>query len=226
MQMNLTKPFQYSYTIFNDVYEIDNNIDYIGSFSFFGSQTLKNLVVPKNVIQIDNRAFGQCKNLKDVYFNKDAKTILKDGVFHKCVNLTNIHLPHNLEYISGELFRDCSNISHISLPHTIQYIGMDAFSKCINLQKILIPKSCIKIEKFAFFSCMNLSELTIISNNLTIDENAFALCKNLKTIKIIGNIKHIDNTAFIGCLNLTKIISTQDMQKFKDAFKTCINLKF
>ena len=66
---------------------IPDGIDYIGSYSFCGCESLKSIIIPKTVQKICNGAFAGCKDLTDFYVSKQTSNIDEDlfigiGVFN------------------------------------------------------------------------------------------------------------------------------------------------
>ena len=71
----------------------------------FKGQNVCKVVVPKSVEEIQSEAFCECRNLKEVVFEKGSglKTIGKSA-FQSCINLKRICFPEGLESIGQYCF--------------------------------------------------------------------------------------------------------------------------
>ena len=86
--------------------------------------------VPNRVKEIQNNAFRNCKNLKEVVF--EARSVLKkigNYAFDGCKNLRNIRLPDGLETIGVYCFSGCG-LEEVVLPASVKSVGPCAFSRC------------------------------------------------------------------------------------------------
>jgi hypothetical protein len=70
-------------------YEIDEEIDEIGSLSFAGCEKITKITIPESVAYIHNDAFVGCNELNSVFF-KGAKTHIEEGAFNGCSSLSSI----------------------------------------------------------------------------------------------------------------------------------------
>ena len=98
---------------------------------------------------ITERAFEGCSNLKEI---KLPKYLIDTGwyAFYDCSNLTDIKLPFSVKQISNS-FRGCSSLVSITLGRRVQSIGVQSFYLCGNLKEVhcmgTIPPDC-KLESF------------------------------------------------------------------------------
>ena len=104
-------------------------------------------------------------------------------------------------------FQNCENLTEISLPDTLEAIGEDAFRGCTALRGVRIPDQVLFIGKHAFSGCSNL-EAVCISNNLQhFGTDALDGCSRLHYIYFLGNFpewtglyrEFIDPTVVISC---------------------------
>ena len=75
--------------------------------------------IPKSVTKIEDSAFEDCKNLKEVVFEEGSK----------------------LEEIGCNCFQDC-RLEKITLPKAFNKISDNAFSGCDYLNKIYVEDGC------------------------------------------------------------------------------------
>lgn len=98
---------------------------------------------------ITERAFEGCSNLKEI---KLPKYLIDTGwyAFYDCSNLTDIKLPFSVKQISNS-FRGCSSLVSITLGRRVQSIDVQSFYLCGNLKEVhcmgTIPPDC-KLESF------------------------------------------------------------------------------
>ena len=71
------------------------------------------LTIPKDVDEIGDYAFRDCKELKKVIFSD------------------------NVEYIWPGAFQNCSNLKKVKIPESVKIIGAGAFQGCYNATIIL-----------------------------------------------------------------------------------------
>ena len=200
--------------------EIDGiKVEIIGSEAFADNTNIKSVVIPKNIIKIEDSAFNGCTNLANVTFNEGLKELgtsvfsntaietitipsslevvadnqFLDGIFEN-TKLTTVNFAEGTKSVVGYLFKGCNSITNIAFPETIESIGNYAFYECSGFEKIDIP-----------------------SNIVTIGERAFSCCENLKTVKLNEGLKELGAGAFSDTAietitipsSLEKVVSNQ-----------------
>ena len=83
--------------------ELPSTLAYIGNNAFRGCIHLKEIVIPENVKEIGSSAFEGCSSLKKVIFQGDSLR-LGARAFANCSALTDIKLPANCDYPTGNYF--------------------------------------------------------------------------------------------------------------------------
>lgn len=174
---------------------------YLRSYAF--SRTgLKDVVIPKNVENIEADAFSRCIDLETVEFLSDA-TMLAENIFSDCENLISVQLPKNLPFVPDGAFSYCSSLRSIELPKSVSMIGNNAFVGCRALTAITVPKNVQSIGVSAFSSTTSLTEIrfgslseTGVSKLRTIGARAFEACFALLTITIPQSVTSIGEYAF------------------------------
>ena len=119
-----------------------HNVVKIGSHAFDESRnstngdTIKNLVIPEGIVEIEGWAFCKCDNLETVKL-PESLTTLDWQIFLGCEKLKTINIPHNLTSLSqGFLWN--TGIEEITIPENIEkFIGSE-FCGCKNLKKAFI----------------------------------------------------------------------------------------
>lgn len=127
---------------------------------FTGNTTVKKIIIPNSVFEIDMDAFSGCSALESVSIPNSVKEI-GNGAFASCVNLRQVELPFGLKTIANQLFDSCASLSYVHIPETVEKIESEAFYNCENLTKIRIPKSVKSIKSDAFSGCDYLEDIYV-----------------------------------------------------------------
>ena len=98
-------------------YHVDDDIKVIGGLAFYNNTTLKKIVLPESVEEIELYAFS-CDS---------------DN------SLTQVILPDSLKIIGIRAFNNCTSIEEIKRPQAVNFIGKEAFERWESWQKINIP---------------------------------------------------------------------------------------
>lgn len=114
--------------------------------------------VPKGVKEIDESAFAECRNLKEITVPDSVEKIGK-GAFRSCTGLAKITLPQYLGEIPDIAFGFCTQLKEIEIPEGVSTIGGEAFAFCTSLEKVTFPKRLTLIKSSAFSQCKNLKEI-------------------------------------------------------------------
>ena len=91
-----------------DVYKILDGVEK-NEKNAFKYCSVKNVIIPKTVIDIESEAFSECKLLES------------------------IDLPGSVQSISSRAFYSCSSLQTISRHDNVKFIGDGAFSNCTSL---------------------------------------------------------------------------------------------
>ncbi len=121
------------------VIELPNSITSIGYKAFYNS-TLKEIVIPESVTDIEEYAFGSCSKLTSVTIS-DGVTSIGNNAFSYCSSLTSITIPNSVTNIGSYAFRNCS-ITSITIPESVTYIGSYAFLSSTLTSIIWNAKNC------------------------------------------------------------------------------------
>lgn len=130
-------------------FKIKPDTQFMAEGCFYGCYDLKNIVIPKSIARISDKAFWQCKNLTNV--------TISDGVLE----------------IGDEAFYGCEKLRNISIPSSVNSIGNGAFECCTSLTSVMISNGVTRIESYAFLSCDNIKTIHIPDSISHIGEEAF-----------------------------------------------------
>ena len=85
-------------------FDMELELDHIGSYSFANCMYLTNVVLCKNIKTIDYGAFNDCINLKNIYLQNDQTLVtVNSSDFENCYGVI-VHVPISLfnEYIENK----------------------------------------------------------------------------------------------------------------------------
>ena len=116
--------------------------------------------------EAENIVFGECNfsgnnSIKELIL-PDSLTEIDTGLFYGYRELERVKLPENLKVIGESVFAH-STIKEIILPDSLEKIGAFAFYECHNLQEVAIPGKVTSIGNAAF-SGKGLQKITFYGN--------------------------------------------------------------
>ena len=97
--------------------------------AFSGNGRLQEVEIPETVIEIRDRAFCDCRKLKNMILHTGLKRI---GIkpFDFCLSLTSIILPDGVTEIGKDAFAYCEKLASVTIPQSVTAIGQGAFKAC------------------------------------------------------------------------------------------------
>jgi hypothetical protein len=116
---------------------LPSNLTHIPYMGVAECVKLPSITIPASVVEIEGRAFENCRMLSSVNFAEDgAVTTIGDWAFYNCHELTNITIPEGVTEIGHAAFYGCTYLTEITLPSTIQEVADNGFALCGKLQKM------------------------------------------------------------------------------------------
>ena len=188
--------------------DVFNNLESIKTFNFGdkvedipanlcqGCKGIASITIPKSVSSVGNKAFANCRGLKEVVWKAEYCTsthafdglpnissfTFSDGVkivpAYVCqylTGLTQIDLPETAESIGRSAFQGCQNLKSLSLCVEGKKVGVDAFEGCSSLSTI--HNSYKRIEYGYWFYCTDDSDITSYGHSGQFDDAVFQTCK-------------------------------------------------
>ena len=86
------------------------------------------IIIPKTVTVIYQKAFEFCKNLKGITLPENL-TVLRDAFSFS--GITEIIIPERITELYDNIFYGCYDLKNITLPDSVSKIGYRAFQNCI-----------------------------------------------------------------------------------------------
>ena len=126
------------------------------------------------------------ESLKKVVF-PSGLTEIDSSAFEDCINLGTISIPDSVKNINDSAFSGCTNMNGFSrLPSSIESLGSFAFWGCKNLKVDMVQPAKLRNLTTAFQES-GITGFTWNCNDINhVDLDAFAGCRNLKYINING----------------------------------------
>ncbi len=139
--------------------DIPQNVTIIGRAAFSHSG-LETIMVPENVVFMENSVFYGCVNLEFAYISTKINYI-PEYTFCGCSSFVGITMSPNVEMIGEWAFHN-TNFTELPMDlFPIKEIGRGAFSNCLSLEKVTLPDTLVKISEEAFRYSPNLTEISI-----------------------------------------------------------------
>lgn len=226
-----------------DTYKINESTKIIGKHSFYLCDGLKEIIIPKSVIKLENNPFSGCCHL-DLVNNSDYYHVIDKVIYDKdkksvigCLNSIEIDELKLLDVdrICRNSFWNCKGINKIILPKTLKTIGYNPFVGCSNIEFVsnnseyLVINNALYSENKRRLVCYPakyaIGEISLPDEVITLERGAFSGCNKLKSINL-HNVSIISKTCFTNCDSLEKIYCSDLVGYIGEwAFAHCKNLK-
>lgn len=195
---------------------IPDKVSYIGRTALYGMKNVKTITIGKGVKDISAYyIFGQCPNLKTVYWNairvKAQNSEVNHTSNHCMAGVETVVFGDEVEYVPSVIFRSTPTLTKVILGKNVKEIGEAAFRGDTGLKEIDLPEALEIIGKYAF--CESGLESVFIPENVK-DLGVWGLgTKALKQVILATKEVPEDGSSFI---NYSKdlIIYVPDMEKY------------
>ena len=192
----------------------DYNTVFIGGDAFKGNTSIRKVVIPEGVTEIQSSAFEGCTNLETVV------------------------LPETLNYIYQNAFRDCPNLTDVVLPENVVFVGAAAYSgsgrgtftgssaqydfRCFessSFEKISIPAGS-DLSAGSIFSSTQATEVTLPEDMEVLGEYAFANARGITRLDLPETLRTIGESAFVNMSGLPYITLPEGLEEIPN---NCFN---
>lgn len=193
-------------------------ISTINTLTFSECVNLKDVVLPKNLIEICDSAFFNCNKIEKINFPDTLKRIGAYS-FKGCISLKYIVL-NNVEEVKKYAFSN-TGITYVDMSTSkIDTIKYNTFSNTKKLNKVIFPKELKFIEKYAFTMCkLETLDYSKCIYEIKKDENAFYECNN--NYEFVNNENENNLSIVIQNVEEDKVFIT-DSDKYLTGYKTYI----
>lgn len=123
------------------------------------TKTLVAVYIPDSVTKITGGttgAFEGCKSLTTVVCGSGLVEI-GNRTFVNCLNLKYVTLREGLKKVGSYAFAGCENLETMVFPDSVETIGEACFQRCARMTSITFGKNTKKIGDFALYFCKNIS---------------------------------------------------------------------
>ena len=165
------------------------------------SEGLQVLILPDQVEEIGDDAFGWCYHLKSVTLPKGLKRI-GGGSFFGCEDLEEISLPEGLLQIGQSAFLNCKNLPAITIPDSVTSIGKTAFKRCDGFHSFIVPDGVTELGSGALKECYYLKSVVIGSGVTELENELFCGCQSLEHLELPEALSNVGYDAFEECYSL------------------------
>lgn len=202
---------------------IPRGITSIGTYGFYGCNSLKAIIIPDGVTQINEYAFDSAKvNVLSIpdgvaTYGKYAfqKTKIQRLVYPRGSTsayqyifteseLEELFVSNGVTRLNQYMFCYCKKLKKITLPDSLEYINQYCFRGAA-IKSVRIPNGIKAIDSYTFWECENLEEVTIPDTVKTIGSYAFGHCKSLKSIELPDGLTNIYDSAFQQCTSIESV---------------------
>ena len=204
-------------------------IDFIRNYSFYLCENLNkiNFILESSCHTIGEKSFANCISLKTVLL-PDSIINIDKGAFSNCIKLNSINFTNTLQKLGDDVFRETSltDVNIISL----NSMGIECFKDCDKLTNVIINNNCniTILEDKVFKNCISLNNIEISDKINIFGSELFFNCKSLENINISNDLSFIGNNCFANCENLLNInfYNTNITKASDNLFLNCEKLKF
>ncbi len=109
---------------------------YAQNYTGGASLTVPNTIDDEPVLQVGEGAFTNCSSLEEIILPANLIEI-EDYAFFFCTSLRGIYIPESVVRIGRSAFEGCTALEAICIHSSVQSIDEDAFSGCDKLHYIL-----------------------------------------------------------------------------------------
>ena len=175
------------------------------SYIFRSCNSLRKIVLPSSLSNLESYAFYECQNLEEVIL-PDGLTSIGYEAFGECRKLSKVNIPSSVTNLSSWVFYGCSNLKTIDLT---TMTGVNRIPEYMfyysGLTTVRIPANITNINNYAFQeTSLKSLEFEEGSKLATIGNGAFRSTK-LQSVTIPASVTSISNYAFSDCRQLINI---------------------
>ncbi len=181
----------------------DYQVTVIGENIFNYSETLKSVILPTTIVELENNAFDTCFNLESV--------ILNEG----------------LETIGSRAFLNCDSLLELYIPSSVTSIGEVVIGSGLSLETIVVSldnsvydsrENCNAIIETATNTLVVACSNTTIPSTVTAIDGAYYTLE-MTSLVLPENVIELSSTAFLGSTIHNLIISNEtQIVDFYDAY--------
>ena len=208
---------------------LGKNITSIGDFAFDSCELLDEISIPDGVESIGYRAFNECQVMPTLKLSSKLKTIGKEA-FRQCFAITSFTIPGSVQTLGQNVFIECNGVTSLTLEDSSNALQMHTleFDNLRNLIKFYIGRNYIAEYNWygnAFSNHPTLAEATVAGDATEVSNQMFNDCKVLKKVTLGTKITRIGIDAFNSCTQLSTIDLPEGLTQIDTrAFSKCFEM--
>lgn len=129
---------------------LPNCVTQINERMFFQCDNLEGVTIPDSVTSIGRYAFANCSRLKSIVMPNSVKEC-GDHLFENCVKLESVTLSTGLKVISEAMFKECDSLSFIEIPEGVESTQFGIVESADNVKSIVFPSTLKSLANQTFF---------------------------------------------------------------------------
>ncbi len=176
-------------------YTVPSRVTTIAAGAFEKHPTLREVVLPKSVATVNERAFSQCPKLERLTVEPGSQLEFGLASVQQCVALTEVNLGDGVKAIGEKAFWNCPRLRTITIPGTVKTIGQFAFQYCY-FTSLVLEDGVERIEEGAFQGSW-LRELTLPRSLRYLGSNAFEGV-TMNRVTFLGALPEVGEVAPFG----------------------------
>ena len=206
--------------------KIPNTINSVTDNTFYGFNNIKTVIIPKNINTIYSYAFGECENLKNVYYegtvedwceirflDSYAQPMYYAEHFYtlnennEYCELTELILANNVTQINAYQFLGFDNLIRVYIPDSVTTINNAAFKDCVSLSNVVIENKTIFDISHSAFTNTLIKEISYEKNDglFYVDDYLIDVNENVKEVVLRDGTIISELIKYTSWNNITKV---------------------
>ena len=150
---------------------VPSSITEINSYAFYNYRQLESVVIPGSVVAIGTSAFANCTGLKNATFENSSTSLNTASGSFSGTRIENLTLDRS---VSARAFSGVASIGKLTFGANITAIPDYCFDGCTGIESVDIPANIVSIGQYAFNKNEKLSAVKIEKSDATLTiGNAF-----------------------------------------------------
>ena len=194
-----------------------------GGGLYLDGKPITHLVLPGDVTEIKDYAFGHCTSFESVEIGGNITSIGVNAFI--ATNLRNVSIPGSVLSIGADAFYGCDLLESVQMGSGVLSVGEYAFYGCTSLESVTLSESLTTLRDNAFLGCSKLKTISLPQSITAMGMWIFASCSSLETIEVPENITIISIGMFSNCSSLETVTMPKVDAVRNNAFYNCSSLK-